>query len=207
MPTVKSDPDAQSVELGLKFKVLTSGTITGVRYFKGNKNGGTHVGNLWTSSGTKLATVVFRHESFSGWQSASFATPVPVTAGQVYVVGYHTNTGHYSDDSYYFAGKGAGSQQVQALADGVQGGNGLYSYSARSTFPTSSWKQTNYYVDVTFQPSTTATSQSTTTTAKATTTTAKATTTTAAPTTTTHPARRPPRPQPAPHPLPPCPAP
>jgi hypothetical protein len=185
MPSVKSDPDAQAVEVGVKFKVVTNGTITGVRYFKGNKNGGAHVGTVWTSGGTQLAAAVFRHESFSGWQSVSFATPVPVTAGQVYVVGYHTNVGHYADDIHYFQGKGAGAQQVQALADGVQGGDGLYSYSATPTFPTSSWEQTNYYVDVTFQPAAGSSSQSTTTTAKPTTTTAKPTTTTTQPPTTT----------------------
>ncbi len=200
VPKTQWDPDAQAVEVGVKFKVLTAGTISGVRYFKGIKNGGTHVGTLWTASGSRLARVVFRHESRKGWQSASFATPVAVSPGQTYVVSYHTNVGHYSADDYAFAGKGAGTQQVQALADGIQGGNGLYKYSAAAgTFPTSSWKQTNYYVDVTFQPSPTATVTSTT----------LAPTTTRAPATTTSttrppppPPRRPPRPRRPPSPRP-----
>ncbi len=186
VPKVSSDPDSQAVELGLKFKVLTAGTITGVRFYKSQKNEGTHIGQLWTSSGTQLGRVMFRHESRSGWQTASFATPVAVTPGQTYIVSYHTNDGHYADDDYVFAGKGAGTQQVQALADGVQGGNGIYTYSSTPTFPTQSWKQTNYYVDVTFQPSAASSAQPTTTTAGPTSTTAKpTTTTTAAPTTTT----------------------
>jgi hypothetical protein len=198
VPQTQSDPDAQAVELGLKFKVLTPGTITGVRFYKGLKNRGTHTGALWTGAGQSLATVTFHGESLSGWQVAAFATPIAVTPGQVYVVSYHTSRGHYADDDYAFTGKGAGAQQVQALADGVDGGNGVYQYSASSTFPTSSWKQTNYYVDVTFVPDSKATSATpttattsqapTTTKAPATTTTTKApatTTTTKAPATTT----------------------
>ena len=106
VPGTQSDPDAQAVEVGVKFKVLTPGAITGVRFFKGIKNGEAHVGNLWTVSGTNLARVVFLHEPRSGWQSASFATPVAVAPGQTYVVSYHTNVGHYSADDYAFAGRG-----------------------------------------------------------------------------------------------------
>ena len=94
--------------------------------------------------------------------------------------------GTTAGDNNYFAGKGAGTQQVRALADGIQGGNGLYKYGSRG-FPTSSWKDTNYYVDVTFTPNTgggvTTTTSSTTTAAP--TTTVKPTTTTQPPTTTT----------------------
>src|SRR5262249_45163148 len=45
--------DTSPVELGLKFRSDVSGSITGVRFYKGGaSNGGTHVGHLWTSSGT-----------------------------------------------------------------------------------------------------------------------------------------------------------
>jgi Domain of unknown function (DUF4082) len=132
------------------------------------------------------ANATFSNESGSGWQTATFPHAVPVTPGQTYVIGYHTNTGHYAGDNNYFAGKGAGTQQVRALADGIQGGNGLYRYGARG-FPTTSWKQTNYYVDVTFSPGAATNGQTTTTppTTNAPTTTARPTTTTTQPATTT----------------------
>ena len=177
--------------------MLTAGQITGVRFYKGLKNTGIHVGTLWTSTGTVRANATFQNESSTGWQTATFPHAVSVSPGQTYVIGYHTDRGHYAGDNNYFAGKGAGTQQVRALADGVQGGNGLYQYGSRA-FPTSSWKDTNYYVDVTFTPNTgggvTTTTSSTTTAAP--TTTVKPTTTTQPPTTTT--TRPPPRPPPNP---------
>ena len=68
-----------------------------------------------------------------------------------YVVSYHTNVGHYSGDQYYFAGKGAGKNAVRALADGVVGGSGVYKYGSTTAFPTSTYRATNYYVDVAVQ--------------------------------------------------------
>jgi hypothetical protein len=47
-------PDA-SVEVGMKFSSSTNGEITGIRFYKGPTNTGTHVGDLWSSTGTLLA--------------------------------------------------------------------------------------------------------------------------------------------------------
>jgi hypothetical protein len=52
--TVDSGPD-KAVELGVKFRSDTAGYITGIRFYKASTNTGTHVGNLWTSTGTRLA--------------------------------------------------------------------------------------------------------------------------------------------------------
>ena len=49
MPTSPSAADTSAVELGVKFKSDIDGFITGVRFYKGAANTGTHVGNLWTS--------------------------------------------------------------------------------------------------------------------------------------------------------------
>ncbi len=51
------------VELGVKFRSDVAGTITGIRFYKASTNTGTHVGNLWSSSGTLLATATFSGES------------------------------------------------------------------------------------------------------------------------------------------------
>jgi hypothetical protein len=40
---------------------------------------------------------------------------------------------------------------LQALANGVSA-DGVYAYSATSTFPTNTYNATNYFVDVTFTP-------------------------------------------------------
>ena len=58
----------------------------GVRFYKYSDNTGTHIGSLWCSAGTLLATGTFSDESASGWQELDFSSPVPITAGTTYVV-------------------------------------------------------------------------------------------------------------------------
>ena len=146
-----SGPDS-AVELGVKFRADSNGSITGIRFYKAGTNTGTHVANLWTSTGTKLATATFTNETASGWQQVSFSTPVAITANTVYVASYHANAGHYSDDLSYFAGKGADSPPLHALADGVSSFNGVFAYGSTSNFPNNGWNSSNYWVDVVFQP-------------------------------------------------------
>lgn len=142
--TVDAGPDS-SIELGVKFSSDMSGYITGARFYKASTNRGTHVANLWTSTGTLLATATFTAETASGWQQVSFPTPVPITANTVYVMSYHTDVGHYSYTSGYFSGRIAHNPPLR-LVDGV------YAYGATRAFPTSSFNATNYWVDVVFSP-------------------------------------------------------
>jgi hypothetical protein len=190
-PTVGDSSDVQSVELGTRFDVTTPGRITGIRYWKSLRNTGAHTGTLWTASGTALAHVTFNHESKSGWQNARLSTPIWVQPGQSYVVSYHTSTGHYADDAGYFAGRGAGPAHVKAPPDSGTAANSIYRYGTTTGFPTSTWKSSNYWVDVAFTPGkSNPAGSTTTTTAPATTSTTRATTTTTslATTTTTMPA-------------------
>src|SRR5205814_6974740 len=120
---------------------LTSGSITGVRFYKGVENTGTHVGNLWTSTGQKLATATFRNETASGWQQVLFSQPVAVTANTTYVVSYYAPRGRYSSNTDYFTASGYWGGPLKALGDG-QGGNGVYRYGA-SGFPTQTWYASN----------------------------------------------------------------
>jgi len=140
-----------SVELGVKFRSDVAGSITGIRFYKASANTGTHVGNLWTSTGTRLATATFTGETASGWQQVNFATPVAISANTVYVASYLVNGGHYSADINYFATSGVDSGSLHALANGVSGGNGVYAYGTSSTFPNLTWSTANYWVDVAFQ--------------------------------------------------------
>jgi hypothetical protein len=185
VPATAAEADPGAVELGVKFRADLDGYITGVRFYKGAGNNGTHVGNLWTTSGTRLATATFTNESETGWQQVTFPTPVAVAANTTYVASYHAPLGHYAADGGYFAGGGADSPPLHALASGVDGSNGVYAYGPGG-FPSQSYNNTNYWVDVVFvtslAPPTTTT---TTTTATTTTTVPPTTTTTVAPTTTT----------------------
>ena len=147
--TVDSGPDLP-VELGVKFCTDKSGYITGIRFYKSTANTGTHVANLWSAGGSRIATATFVGESPSGWQQVNFQTPVAITANTVYVASYHTNVGHYSFNPGYFSSQGVDNYPLHALADGVSGYNGVYAYGSGSLFPNKGWIQSNYWVDVVF---------------------------------------------------------
>ncbi|MDB6000069.1 MAG: hypothetical protein JWP52_1768, partial [Rhizobacter sp.] len=150
LPATITVADPNAVELGVKFTAEVNGFITGIRFYKGPSNTGTHVGTLWTSAGVRLAQATFISESASGWQQVNFATPVAVTANTVYVASYFAPNGNYSASSSYFSGRGVDSPPLHLLRDGVSGGNGVYAYGASSTFPISTYQSTNYWVDVVF---------------------------------------------------------
>jgi methionine-rich copper-binding protein CopC len=148
-PGTAASTDGNSVELGVKFRSDSTGWISGVRFYKGAGNTGTHTGSLWSSTGTRLATGTFTGETASGWQQLTFPNPVAVTAGTTYVASYHAPVGHYAADLGYFASSAEDNPPLRALAAGTDGPNGVYSYGA-SAFPSSSYQSTNYWVDAVF---------------------------------------------------------
>lgn len=147
-PENSSANDSGAVELGVKFRSDVSANVTGVRFYKGTANTGEHIGNLWSMDGTRLATATFGSETPSGWQQVNFTTPAPINAGQTYIASYHTNTGHYSTNLVYFQSTGVDNPPLHALASGVDGANGVYTYGGTSAFPSSSYRDGNYWVDV-----------------------------------------------------------
>ena len=101
-------------------------------------------------SGTLLASATFTNETASGWQQVTFSSPVAISASTTYVAGYLAPNGHYSDTATAFASAGSTTRRCDALANGVSA-NGVYAYSVQQLFPTSSYKATNYWVDVDFR--------------------------------------------------------
>jgi hypothetical protein len=151
VPAVPAVGDTDAVELGVQFRTSVNGYITGLRFYKSATNTGIHVGNLWTSTGTLLATAIFTNESASGWQTVTFATPVPVTANTGYVASYQTTVGHFAVDRHYFNNAGYSNNQLYAFrTNEVTGGNGVFRYP--SGFPNASYQASNYWVDVIFTP-------------------------------------------------------
>lgn len=146
-----------STELGLRFQSSVAGQITAIRFYKGSQNTGTHVGRLWTSSGTLLASVTFTNETASGWQQQSLTTPVAIAANTVYIVSYTSPSGYYALDQSYFTDKPYTSGVLTALESSVNsggasngGGNGVYARPG-GTFPSkNSTSNSNSYVDVVF---------------------------------------------------------
>ena len=142
-PQTVADGDTSSVELGMRFESSASGTVSGIRYYKSTANTGTHVGTLWNSAGAVLSRVTFTGETASGWQTATLANPVAITAGQPYVVSYLAPRGGYSADHDFF------TADVTAGPLTVHRNGGVYAYGT-GAFPTQSYRASNYYVDVVF---------------------------------------------------------
>ncbi len=145
-PSLVSVNDNQPVNLGMRFQADAAGWITAIRFYKGADNTGPHSGYLWTASGTLLASVTFDNEAASGWQTAELSQQVAVEADTTYVVSYSTS-GNYSATGNYF-----GSEVTNGDLRGLAGNNGVYAYGAAGLFPTASYNNTNYYVDVAFRP-------------------------------------------------------
>ena len=149
VPINPLDNDKQGIEVGVKFKASENGFITGIRYYKGAGTTGTHVGSLWTSAGVSLATATFINESESGWQQVLFSTPVAVTAGVTYVASTFSPSGDYTSTTEYFK-QAVVNGPLRGLADGEDGPNGVFIYTATPAFPTVDFHKINYWVDVVF---------------------------------------------------------
>ncbi len=150
VPANPSDADTTPVELGTKFRSDVAGNVVGVKFYKGSTNTGTHTGSLWNMAGTRLATVTFSGETASGWQQATFASPVAITANTTYIISYFTPTGNYAGDNGFFATKSVDAPPLHALKEGTDGSNGVYLYASGGGFPNATFGSTNYWVDVVF---------------------------------------------------------
>jgi len=72
-----------------------------------------------------------------------------IQANTPYVASYYAPTGHYASNGSYFTAD-ITHYPITALGSVAGSGNGVYKYSATSTFPSSTYNSTNYWVDVDF---------------------------------------------------------
>jgi Domain of unknown function (DUF4082)/Bacterial Ig-like domain len=149
VPEVPNASDTASVEIGVKFRSDVAGFITAIRFYKGPLNTSTHTGSLWTATGTLLGSATFTNETASGWQQVTLPTPVAITANTIYVASYFAPAGRYAFNQLFFASAGVDNPPLHAVANSVSA-NGIYSYSASSTFPNQTFDASNYWVDVVF---------------------------------------------------------
>jgi hypothetical protein len=135
--------DGTSYELGMKFQTSSAGYIKAIRYYKAPSETGTHQGNIWSSTGTLLASVDFTNETASGWQVQPLVTPLFIQPGTVYVVSVNANI-HYAATVSGLA-TSIVNGNISSVADGS---NGVYGNPG--SFPTLSYQDTNYFRDVVF---------------------------------------------------------
>ena len=131
-------------ELGMKFQSSVAGIITAVRYYRSPAETGAHTGRIWSSTGAQLASVTFTNETASGWQQAFLSTPLSIAASTVYVVSVNTNVDYVATNDALASAIVNGP--VSSVADGA---NGVY--AAAGSFPTQSYRNTNYFRDIVFR--------------------------------------------------------
>lgn len=163
IPQIPAWPDFEPVTLGVKFKSSLAGTISGIRLYRGITGPTTLKVTLWTEAGAALATGTLslpNGVTQAGWLEVPFlqanGTPVdvPITANTVYVASYYTPTGQYAAQNEGLAADVSNANgfggTLTALGGVTNGGNGVYVYNNPDQFPTQSFRNTNYFVDVLF---------------------------------------------------------
>jgi glucose/arabinose dehydrogenase len=140
---------AGDYELGMEFTSTKAGQIEAIRYYKAPSETDSHIGNIWSSTGTLLASVTFTNETASGWQEQTLASPLTIQPNTTYVVSVNANS--------YFALTPNGltttiaNGDLSAIADGS---NGVINPTP-GLFPTLSPGNSNYFRDVVFTTSST----------------------------------------------------
>jgi hypothetical protein len=145
-----------SLDLGVKFQVDVPGVIKSVRFYKASADGA-FTANLWTSAGTLLAQTVINANGI-GWKTATFNSPVTISPDTTYVASYHItsapgNVIGYPYDLKYFGSSSVDNGPLHALASGLDGGNGVFTYSNTPAMPSQTFNSSNYWVDVDFSGS------------------------------------------------------
>ncbi|MDT8857835.1 DUF4082 domain-containing protein [Paracoccaceae bacterium Fryx2] len=152
LPAVISTSDPTDYELGVRFTATQAGSITQLRYYRGAEDAtdvDTRTLSLWDGSGNRLAFVtVTSVEGQSGWQVATLSSAVQITANTTYVASYGT-VQNYAFTGGFFNTAHTGPD---GILTGLGGGNGVFSAGGTGAFPTSSYNNSNYWVDVTFNP-------------------------------------------------------
>jgi hypothetical protein len=133
-------------ELGVKFRVDESMRLKAIRFWKSPSETGTHVANLWTTTGLLLASTTVTGETASGWQNGLFSSPPLLQAGTTYIASVNANS-YYNTTS-----RGLATQVISGpLRSVADGSNGVFGSTA-GVFPNQSYNSGNYFTDVTVVP-------------------------------------------------------
>ena len=146
--------DSDPVNVGVKFNVRGAPYVSGVKFYKGIDNTGTHVAHLYdVTASSELDSKAFSSETSSGWQTVSFDANVQVRDDHNYTVWVSMPNGHYAADgtlaggSNYFGPFGHGAYGDSESVVTIPGGNsGVYSYTSDDTALPSNATSNNYWV-------------------------------------------------------------
>lgn len=140
------------ITVGVKFWSTQSGSISAIRFYRATTNPGGYVATLYTKRGTLLGSVAMARESspVPGWQVAAFAAPISISPNTTYVAAYYLPSGSDYQVVQYGLTQGVTTGPLTAPSSSAVGGNGVYKYT--DVFPTKTWENANFLVDVLFTP-------------------------------------------------------
>lgn len=148
---VVKDRDRRPVEIGTQFRSSAAGQVTGVQVYKiaAAKGATPRRASLWSPRGKRLAEARLTPREGAGWVDVRFAAPVRIGKSRTYTVSVHAPKGRPAVTQ-------RGLRKARNSGALTTGGKrlGVYRYGTRSKFPTRTWRKTNYWVDVLFQPAT-----------------------------------------------------
>lgn len=138
--------DTTPVNLGVVFEVDEPGLIHGIRIWRRELDANGAVGALYNYSGDLLASADFPDDEL-GWIFAEFDEPVSIANFTSYIAAYHSPDGRFVSSPNFFDEDYESGHFVLP-----NGGNGRYAYDGSLIFPTNSFSDSNYWVDVRYTP-------------------------------------------------------
>lgn len=161
-PASPNVDNGAAITLGVRLYAPDGATVSGIAFYAPTTNTGTYSARLWlstapddTATGTLLQSGSLASGSVTpgAWNTIPLAAPVELTADTVYTAGVHTSSGRFVLTSGAFASaiSGNGIVLIQSGDDPVGFGvsrNGVFTEGASPTFPTSTFGQSDYFIDV-----------------------------------------------------------
>jgi hypothetical protein len=138
------------IEVGLKFRSSVSGYAAGIKFYKSTGDSGTLSAQLYSRTGTLLASKAFANETDSGWQTVFFDAAIPIAANTTYIAAYYNGLGNYILTAYALK-TAVTNGPLTALADSTDGFNGIFKYTNVPDLPDSGYLSSNYWVDIIFE--------------------------------------------------------
>lgn len=151
-----------AITLGVRFYAPDGATVSGIAFYAPTTNTGTYSARLWLSTapddsatGTLLQSGSLASGSVTpgAWNTIPLAAPVELDPDTVYTAGVHTSSGRFvlTSGAFSSAISGNGIVLIQSGDDPVGFGvsrNGVFTEGASPTFPTSTFGQSDYFIDV-----------------------------------------------------------
>jgi len=151
-PTGQTENDKKGgIEVGLKFQSTVAGYADGIKFYKSTGDSGTLSAQLYSRTGTLLASKAFANQTDSGWQTVLFDAAIPIAANTTYIAAYYNSLGNYILTAYGLK-TAVTNGPLTALADSTTDGfNGIFKYTNAPDLPDSGYLASNYWVDIIFE--------------------------------------------------------